>query len=184
MAKEVKREQATIYWGDEMGLRSDHVSGTSFALKGQTPIVRATGNRFSCHMISAIANRGELNFMVFEGTFKNAMFIEFLKRLFKRATRKIYLIVDGHPVHRSVAIKQFVAEHADRLCLIRLPGYCPELNPDELLNQDVKTNALGKSRPTNKADMIRNVRSHLHRWQKEPNVIRNRCNEKHVCYAA
>ncbi|WP_232444827.1 IS630 family transposase [Burkholderia ubonensis] len=154
IAKEAKREQATIYWGDEMGLRSDHVSGRSFALKGQTPIVRATGKRFSCNMISAITNRGELNFMVFEGTFKNATFIEFLKRLFKQATRTIYLIVDGHSVHRSVAIKQFVAEHADRLRLIRLPGYCPELNPDELLNQDVKTNALGKSRPTNKADMI------------------------------
>ncbi|WP_244134939.1 transposase [Burkholderia sp. BCC0322] len=122
--------------------------------------------------------------MVFEGTFKNATFIEFLKRLFKQATRKIYLIVDGHPVRRSVAIKQFVAEHADRLRLIRLPSYCPELNPDELLNQDVKTNALGKSRPTNKADMIRNVRSHLHRRQKEPNVIRNLFNEKHVRYAA
>jgi len=184
IAKEAKREQATIYWGDEMGLRSDHISGTSFALKGQTPIVRATGKRFSCNMISAITNRGELSFMVFDGTFKNATFIEFLKRLLKQATRKIYLIVDGHPVHRSVAIRQFVAEHADRLRLIRLPGYCPELNPDELLNQDVKTNALGKSRPTNKAEMIRNVRSHLHRRQKEPQVIRNLFNEKHVRYAA
>ena len=37
--------------------------------------------------------------------------------------------------------------------LIRLPGYCPELNRDELLNQGVKTNALGKSRPTNKAQI-------------------------------
>ncbi|WP_232446083.1 helix-turn-helix domain-containing protein, partial [Burkholderia ubonensis] len=43
----------------------------------------------------------------------------------------------------------------------------------ELLNQDVKTNALGKSRPTSKADMIGTVRRHLHRRQKEPHVIRN-----------
>nr|WP_232445159.1 transposase [Burkholderia ubonensis] len=81
-------------------------------------------------------------------------------------------------------MEQFVAAHADRLRLIRLPGYCPELNPDELLNRDVKTNALGKSRPTNKAEMIRNVRSHLHRRQKEPHAIRNLFNEKHVRYAA
>jgi hypothetical protein len=166
------------------GLRSDHVSGTSFALKGETPVVRATGKRFSCNMIWAITNRGELNFMVFEGTFKNATFIEFSRRLLKQATRKIYLIVDGHPVHRSVAVKQFVAENAERLRLIRLPGYCPELNPDELLNQDVKTNALGKSRPTNKAQMIQTVRRHLHRRQKEPHVIRNLFKEKHVRYAA
>jgi transposase len=184
IAKEAKREKATIYWGDEMGLRSDHISGTSFALKGQTPVVRATGQRFGCNMISAITNRGELSFMVFEGTFRNATFIEFLKRMIKQATRKIYLIVDGHPVHRSVAVKGFVAENAERLRLIRLPGYCPELNPDELLNQDVKTNALGKSRPTSKAEMIGNVRRHLHRRQKEPHVIRNLFKEKHVRYAA
>jgi transposase len=184
IAKEAKREKATIYWGDEMGLRSDHISGTSFALKGQTPVVRATGQRFGCNMISAITNRGELSFMVFEGTFRNATFIEFLKRMLKQATRKIYLIVDGHPVHRSVAVKQFVADNAERLRLIRLPGYCPELNPDELLNQDVKTNALGKSRPTSKAEMIDNVRRHLHRRQKQPHVIRNLFKEKHVRYAA
>ena len=63
IAKEAKQEGATIYWGDEMGLRSDHISGTSFALKGETPVVRATGKRFSCNMISAITNRGELSFM-------------------------------------------------------------------------------------------------------------------------
>lgn len=184
IAKEAKQEGAVIYWGDEMGLRSDHVSGTSFALKGETPVVRATGQRFGCNMISAITNRGELSFMVFEGTFKNATFIEFMKRMLKQATRKIYLIVDGHPVHRSVAVKQFVADNANRLRLIRLPGYCPELNPDELLNQDVKTNALGKSRPTTKPEMIGTVRRHLHRRQKEPHVIRNLFKEKHVRYAA
>jgi transposase len=121
-------------------------------------VVRATGQRFGCNMISAITNRGELSFMVFEGTFKNATFIEFMKRMLKQATRKIYLIVDGHPVHRSVAVKQFVADNANRLRLIRLPGYCPELNPYELLNQDVKTNALGKSRPTTKPEMTRRKR--------------------------
>ena len=184
IAKEAKQEGAVIYWGDEMGLRSDHVSGTSFALKGETPVVRATGQRFGCNMISAITNRGELSFMVFEGTFKNATFIEFMKRMLKQATRKIYLIVDGHPVHRSVAVKQFGADNATRLRLIRLPGYCPELNPDELLNQDVKTNALGKSRPTTKPEMIGTVRRHLHRRQKEPHVIRNLFREKHVTYAA
>ncbi|KVP76759.1 hypothetical protein WJ92_22545 [Burkholderia ubonensis] len=184
VAKEAKQEGATIYWGDEMGLRSDHLSGTSFALKGETPVVRATGRRFDCSMISAITNRGELSFMVFEGTFKNATFIEFMKRLIRQATRKIYLIVDGHPVHRSAAVKKFATENAKRLRLIRLPGYCPELNPDELLNQDVKTNALGKGRPTSKADMIGTIRRHLHRRQKEPHVIRNLFKEKHVSYAA
>jgi transposase len=184
IVKEAKREKAAIYWGDEMGLRSDHVSGTCFAPMGQTPVTRATGQRFGCNMISAITNRGALAFMVFEGKFQNPVFIEFMKRMLKQVKGKIYLIVDRHPVHRSAAAQTFVAENAKRLRLIRLPGYCPELNPDELLNQDVKTNALGKSRPTNKAQMMASLRSHLHRRQKQPHVIRNLFQEKHVRYAA
>jgi hypothetical protein len=96
----------------------------------------------------------------------------------------VYLIVNGHPVNRSVTVKKFVADNATRLRLIRLPGYCPELNPDELLNQDVKTNALGKSWPTGNAGMIDTGRRHLHRRQKEPHMIRNLFKEKHVGYAA
>jgi len=184
LVEEAKREQAAIHWGDEMGLRSDHVSGKSFAPTGETPVVRATGQRFGCNMISAISNRGELAFMVFEGKFNNALFIDFLKRMLKRATRKVYLIVDGHPVHRSSAVREFVVENAKRLRLILLPGYCPELNPDELLNQDVKTNAMGKNRPVNKSEMVSTVRRHLHRRQKQPHVIRNLFQEKGVRYAA
>jgi len=184
IAQQAKRDTAAIYWGDEMGLRSDHVTGTSYAPVGHTPVVRATGQRFGCNMISAITNRGALAFMVFEGKFRHPVFIEFMRRLLRQVTGRICLIVDGHPVHRSAAARTFVADHAQRLRLIRLPGYCPELNPDELLNQDVKTNALGKSRPTNKAEMMAGVRSHLHRRQKQPHVIRNLFQEKHVRYAA
>jgi transposase-like protein len=184
IARQAKREKAAIYWGDEMGLRSDHVSGTSYAPVGQTPVIRATGQRFGCYMISAITNKGALSFMVFTGKFKAAVFVDFMRRLLKHAKGKVYLIVDGHPVHKSRLANVFVTRNAKRLRLILLPGYCPELNPDELLNQDVKTNALGKSRPRDKAEMISTVRSHLHRRQKQPDVVRNLFHEKHVQYAA
>jgi transposase len=69
IARDAKREGATIYWGDEMGLRRDHVTGTSDAPVGQTPVVRATGQRLGCRMISAITNCGQLVFRVFHGTF-------------------------------------------------------------------------------------------------------------------
>jgi transposase len=184
IAREAKREKAVIYWGDEMGLRSDHVAGTSYAPLGQTPIIRATGQRFGCNMISAITNRGHLAFMVFHGKFDGRLFIRFMQRLLSQAGGKLYLIVDGHPVHRSVIAKEFVSANEARLRLIRLPGYCPELNPDELLNQDVKTNGLGKSRPSNRTEMMAGVRTHLRRRQRQPQVIRNLFQEKHVRYAA
>lgn len=184
IARQAKREKAAIYWGDEMGLRSDHAAGTSFAPVGQTPVIRATGQRFGCNMISAITNKGALAFMVFTGKFQTAVFVEFMRRLLLQVNGGITLIVDGHPVHRSRQARQFVDENAKRLRLIRLPGYCPELNPDELLNQDVKTNGLGKSRPRNRSEMLATVRSHLYRRQKQPQVVRNLFLEKHVRYAA
>lgn len=184
IAREAKREKAVIYWGDEMGLRSDHVTGTSYAPVGQTPVVRATGQRFGCNMISAITNKGALAFMVFTGKFQAPVFVEFLRRLLRQVKGRVYLIVDGHPVHRSRHARQFVEENAKRLRLIRLPGYCPELNPDELLNQDVKTNGLGKSRPRDRTEMMATIRGHLYRRQKQPQVICNLFLEKHVRYAA
>ena len=60
IARDAKREKAVIYRGKEIGLRSDHVAGTSYAQMGQTPIIRAAGQRFGCNMISAITNRGHL----------------------------------------------------------------------------------------------------------------------------
>jgi transposase len=184
LARQAKREGAVIYWGDEMGMRSDHVTGTSYAPVGQTPLIRATGQRFGCQMISAITNKGALAFRVFAGRFHAGVFVDFMRRLLKQVPGKVYLIVDGHPVHKARATTTFVACHAEQLRLILLPGYCPELNPDELLNQDVKTNAVGKSRPRDQAEMMATVRRHLHRRQKQPAVVQNLFHEKHVRYAA
>ncbi len=184
IARQAKREKAVIYWGEAMRLRSDHVTGTSFSLLGRTPLVRATGQRFGCNMISAITNRGHLAFMVFHGKFDGRLFVQFMQRLLRQAPGKAYLIVDGHPVHRSARTKEYVEANTKQLRLIRMPGYCPELNPDELLNQDVKTNGLGKSRPSNRAEMMTGVRSHLYRRQRQPQIIRNLVQETRVRYAA
>ena len=111
--------------------------------------------------------------------------IRFLRRLLEQASGRVYyLIVDGHPVHRSDATSEFVGANEQRPRLIRLPEYCPELNPDELLDQDVKNNSLGKSRHRNRTEMLVGVRSHLQRRHRQPQIIRDLCHEEHVRYAA
>ena len=165
-------------------MRSDDVRGRSFALKGQTPEIRTTGQRFGCNMISALSNRGALAFQVFEGRFVTATFIDFLQRLVKHGKgRKIALIVDGHPVHKAALVKRWIAEQKGAITLYFLPGYAPELNPDELLNHDLKL-GLAKRRPRNRAELKSAVRSHLHKRQKQPQVVRNFFKAKHVRYAA
>ena len=179
-----KREKAEIYWGDEMGLRSDHQSGTSYGRRGQTPTVPGTGRRFGCQMISAITNRGHLLFLVYKERFTARVFLHFLRRLVRQVGRRAFLIVDGHPVHRSAEVKRWVVAHAQQLQLFYLPWYSPELNPDELLNQDVKTNALGRQRPENQLQMMGTVRSYLRSTQKQPHIVRSYFQKDSVRYAA
>jgi transposase len=183
IAKAARRAGAQILWADEMGLRSDHAAGRSFGLRGRTPVVPGTGQRFSASVISAISNRGRLNFMVFTGRFEARLFIAFLKRLIRQVGGKVFLIVDGHPVHRARKVKDWLARHTDEIALFYLPPYSPELNPDELLNQDVKTNALGRRRPTTQHELIADTRSYLRRRQRRPALVSRYFNEPHVAYA-
>lgn len=182
-----KRESAQIFWGDEMGLRSDDQVGRSYAPRGQTPVVQATGKRFGCSMISALSNRGELRFMVFQGGFVAGTFIDFLSRLLRSTgEQKLVLIVDSHPVHKARKVKEWISsdeKRQRRLKLVYLPGYSPDLNPDECVNQDTKQ-AMRKHRPRDTAELISQVRSHLTRRQKQPEVVKRFFHEKHVRYAA
>jgi transposase len=184
IAAAAKRDGAEIHWGDEMGLRSDHQTGTSYSPKGQTPVIPGTGQRFRCNMISTVTNRGQLAFMIYKEGFTAVVFLKFLRRLVRQNPRLIYLIVDGHPVHRSRAVKRWLQENEGRIRMFRLPAYSPELNPDELLNQDVKSNALGRQRPADVVEMVDTLRSYLRSTQKRPEIVRSYFREKHVRYAA
>lgn len=181
---QAKQAKAQIYWGDEMGMRSDHQTGTTYGRKGITPVIPGTGQRFRCNMISAITNRGKLYFMVYRQGFSTKLFITFLRRLARQINKKLFLIVDGHPVHRSKETKTWVEKQKGKIHLFYLPGYSPELNPDELLNQDVKSNAVGRKRPHSQSEMITTVRSFLRSRQKQPEKVKSYFHEEHVQYAA
>jgi transposase len=181
--EKAKAEDAVIYWGDETGMRNDHHAGRSYAPKGKTPVIKSTGNRFKANMISAISNRGLLKFMIID-RFNSEVFIKFLSRLIERSSQKIYLVVDGHPAHKTLVVKEWVENHKDKIELFYLPGYSPELNPDEYLNQDIKTNAIGKNRPRNRNELVSNVKSFLRRKQMNPDRIKAYFRAEHVKYAA
>ena len=90
----------------------------------------------------------------------------------------------GRRVHGGARVKRWLAKHARQVRLFWLPPYSPELNPDELLNQAVKTNAVGRMRPRDEQELIGNVRSYLRITQEHPQVVRNYFREPHVQYAA
>jgi transposase len=185
IVKRARRERAEILWVDESGLRSDHTAGRTWAPVGQTPVTKGTGKRFKANMIAAISNTGTLRFRVFEQRFTGPVFLDFLKRLVRDAKgRKLMLVLDGHPAHRARIVRDWAAANSELIELHFLPGYSPELNPAECLNQDVKTNALGKRRPRNVTELKAGVRNFLRSAQRTPAKVARYFQERHVQYAA
>ena len=108
---------------DEAGVRSDYHAGTTWAPVGRTPVVAATGDRFGINLISAVAAKGKLRFAAYDGNLNGPVFIDFCRRLLHDAPGPVFLVLDGHPVHRSKAVKAFAASTGGRLRLWFLPGY-------------------------------------------------------------
>jgi len=177
-------ENAEIHWSDEMGMRSDHQAGTTWSPKGKTPVVIRTGKRFRLNMISSLTNRGKLEFMIFKEGFTAAVFIDFLGRLIRYNRKKVFIIVDGHPTHKAKVVREWLEERKERIELFFLPAYSPELNPDELVNQDVKSNAVGKHRTLNADQLKGRVENYLTKRKKDPNQVKKYFHGKHVRYAA
>jgi len=182
--EQAKKEDATLWWADEMGIRMDDQGGRSYSMKGHTPVIAGSGQRSRCSMMSAITNRGQLCFRVFKGQLNSDVFIDFMRRLKRQSDRKIFLIVDRHPVHRSGKTQKWIDKHAAKFRLIFLPAYSPDLNPDEMLNQDVKSNAVRRKRPPTLQDMIDNVRSYLRSRQRKTAVVKSYFQAPSVRYAA
>ncbi len=168
-----RREKGTIYWGDETGLRSDDVRGRSYAPRGCTPEVRPSHRRASVGMISALTNKGELRWMILEGALKAPVLIRFLERLVREAQRKVFLILDNLPVHRSRTVRDWLAEREPQIELFYLPAYSPELNPDEGLHADLKQAVTGKPPARSKPELKRTVINHMRRLSRLPDRVRS-----------
>jgi len=182
--KRATKEKAIIYFGDETGMRSDHQAGKSYAPKGETPVIKRTGQRFSLNMISAISNRGHLQFMIIDDRFNSEVFQIFLKQMIKYSRQKIYFVNDGHPAHKTKKLNEWLTKNKEKIEVFFLPPYSPELNPQEYVNQDVKTNVIGKKRPINKAQMKSNVELFMNSRKKNKKQVQKYFHVSHVRYAA
>jgi len=169
--KRAKEEGAVIYFQDESGVRSDFHSGTTWALKGQTPVVETTGARFGLNMIAAITPRGEMNFMIVQGSVNANRICEFLNRLMHGNDKKVFLIWDGHPTHRAKRVKRCIESFDGRLEIFVLPSYAPDLNPIEQLWNHTKSNGVGRQSISGPDQLKKTVIAKLRSLQKLPGKI-------------
>lgn len=174
---------ATVYFADEAGIRSDYHTGTTWAPIGETPVVTVTGQRFSFNMISAVSPRGDFRFMIHEGSVTATVFKEFLKRLMVGATQPVYVVVDGHSIHKAKLVKEYVDSLNGNLKLFYLPPYSPHLNPDEQVWAHVKRD-VSKQFVQSKDEMKKLALGALRSLQKLPDKVQSFFRQPECQYAA
>ena len=111
---------------------------------GQTPILRVPLTHDHLAAISGITADGRLFMQTQEDAYRSPDVVRFLRVLLRKIAGKLLVIWDGSPIHRGQPIKAFLRRGgARRVHLEQLPGYAPELNPDEGIWNYLKRVELG-----------------------------------------
>ncbi len=183
-----KAEGAEIHWADETGLRSDDVRGRSYAPMGQTPQIKVNQRREGLSIISSITNRGKMRFKVFEGAMNAAILIDFMKRLVQEAKKensaKVFLVLDNLKVHHARLVKAWLEQNKEHIEVFYLPSYSPELNPDEMLNANLKAAVTSQAPNRRKGQLKQAAIGHLRHLQKSPAKVKQFFQKESVKYAA
>ena len=147
-------------------------------------MVRVNNKRHNLSVISTVTNKGQMRWRIFDGALNTTILIDFLRRLIKGQTKKVFLILDNLRLHHAKPVKAWLAEHADAIEVFYLPSYSPELNPDEMTNADIK-HALPQRAPARtKLQLAKATAKHLRSVQRQPERIRKYFEHATVRYAA
>jgi transposase len=130
--KRALKEGRTIVFVDQSGFYLLPMVVRTYAPVGKTPILKENLTRDHLSVMSGITLDGKLYMLEQERAFKGEDAVRFLKHLMRQIPGKLLVVWDGSPIHRGRMVKDFLASGASsRLQLEQLPGYAPDLNPDE-----------------------------------------------------
>jgi transposase len=130
--KKAADEGRTIVWVDQSGFYLLPLAVRTWAPRRQTPVLRVPLTRDHLSAMSGITADGRLFMQTQEHAYCSSDVVRFLRVLLRKIRGKLLVIWDGSPIHRGLPVKEFLRKGAaQRVHLERLPGYAPELNPDE-----------------------------------------------------
>ena len=182
IAKKARAERAEIFFWDESGFRADTVHGKTWGACGQTPVVNRPGQRQSISAASAISPKGAFWFATYKGGLNGELFVELLKKLMYRRKNPVHMVVDGLPAHKKSCVKEYVASTSGKLTLHFLPGYAPDLNPDELVWSHAKRTGVAR-RPLRKGESLEHkVSEQLQELAENPALSRSFFHHPSVAY--
>jgi len=171
--KRADEQGATIVWVDASGCYLLPRAVRTWAPRGETPILRVPLTRDHRSAISALTLDGRLFLQVRKDSYDGEAVVGFLRVLWRKIAGKLVVIWDGSPIHHGQVVKDFLAAGAaKRLHLERLPGYAPDLNPDEGIWNYLKRVELGNACCSDLADLRHRLRRAAVRVRHKPDIIR------------
>ena len=84
-----------------------------------------------------------------------------MERARKRRFKRVTLIADNSPVHRSVESRRFLKKNTNFLKVFSLPPYSPNLNEVEPINRRLKRDVCANLHHENLKNLEKSVRRHL-----------------------
>jgi len=182
IAKLAKKQGGEVYFWDESGFRADTVHGKTWALKGQTPVIERPGQRQSISAASAVTTSGAFWYCTYEGGLNAELFVALLKRMMRNRRKPVHLVVDGLPAHKTLLVKAYVASTDGQLTLHFLPGYAPDLNPDELVWSHMKRTGVART-PLRKGEKLADkINAQLAEIRRLPNLVKSFFRAPSVAY--
>ncbi|WP_197345993.1 transposase, partial [Ralstonia pseudosolanacearum] len=133
---------------------------------------------------STVTNKGEMRWKIFDGALNADILIDFMRRLIRGAKKKIFLVLDNLRVHHAKPVKAWLAANKERIEVFYLPSYSPELNPDEMLNADLKQAVTKLAPARTKLQLVKATSSHLRSVQRQPARVRKYFEHEPIRYAA
>jgi transposase len=182
IAREAKAAGGEVFFWDESGFRADTVHGKTWGMKGQTPIVERPGQRQSISAASAVNSKGAFWYCTYQGGLNAELFVTLLKKMMRRRLKPVHLVVDGLPAHKTALVKDYVASTNGLLTLHFLPGYAPELNPDELVWSYMKRTGVART-PLRKGEQLSDkIETQLSAIRRAPQLVRSFFKAPNVVY--
>jgi transposase len=173
IALQAKADGGEVFFWDESGFRADTVHGKTWGLKGQTPVIERPGQRQSISAASAVNASGAFWYCTYEGGLTAELFVALLRKMMRHRAKPVHLVIDGLPAHRTALVKAYVASTRGRLTLHFLPGYSPDLNPDEAVWSHMKRSGVARN-PLRKGEKLRDkVDAQLAAIKKTPRLVRS-----------
>jgi transposase len=146
----------------------------TYAPRGQTPVLHVPLTRDHLSLISGITAEGLLLTGMQERAYRGTKVVGFLKHLLNQLDGRLLVIWDGGPIHRDKAVQGFLARGAaERLQLEQLPGYAPNLNPDEGVWNYLKHVELRNVTCHDLTELRYELRLAIGRLRRKPEVLRS-----------